>query len=484
MGAGVAGHLVRPAPTASPLQIPLLAASITIRNRSSVRMSALGKANAALAAALIFLLLSTCAAYISFSRLHRSEQWVHHTRDVQSAMAQFETFMGQAARTRTDFAYSGDLSVLPRYAERLRQVRSTVDLIQRLTIDNAAEQLNCQKLRDLSEQRIALMDGSIDMKRSGNSSLETQVGITRQIVTMSEATDALLQRMDDAEDQLLAQREARVQASATTTMAVLLTSLFLALVLFIVHHQLLTGQVRARARAETTQRTLNAKLLTLQDEERRKFARELHDSVGQHLAAMKMGISILQTKLPGDTMLQDCIKLLDDSISETRTISHLLHPPLLDEAGLNSASRWFVEGFAKRSGIEINLDIQDETERLSESIELVLFRVLQESLTNIHRHSGSTKADVSLRMLGDNAVLRIRDYGRGISPAVVNTLREDGSGGGVGLAGMTERIRETGGKLEIHSAPDGTEIVARVPIRRRPKRPDISPITQQQEVRG
>ena len=146
-------------------------------------------------------------------------------------------------------------------------------------------------------------------------------------------------------------------------------------------------------------------MLTLQDEERRKFARELHDSVGQQLVAMKMAISALQVKLPGDTSLQDCLKLLDDTISETRTISHLLHPPLLDEAGLNSASRWFVEGFGKRSGIHVNLDIHDGTDRLPEATELVLFRVLQESLTNVHRHSGAKRADVSLQTAGNDLSL-------------------------------------------------------------------------------
>ena len=192
----------------------------------------------------------------------------------------------------------------------------------------------------------------------------------------------------------------------------MITSLFLALVLFLVHHQLLMDQVAARARAETAQRALSAKLLTLQDEERRKFARELHDSVGQHLAAIKMAISILQTQNPGDHMLQDCIKMLDDSIAETRTISHLLHPPLLDEAGLNSACRWFVEGFGKRSGIDVNLDILDGAIRLPEATELVLFRVLQESLTNVHRHSGANRADVSMHTSGNEVILRVRDYGR------------------------------------------------------------------------
>jgi signal transduction histidine kinase len=241
-------------------------------------------------------------------------------------------------------------------------------------------------------------------------------------------------------------------------------------------------QVAARSRAELAQRVLSAKVLTLQDEERRKFARELHDSVGQHLAATKMAVSTLQAKLPGDTTLQDCIKLLDDSISETRTISHLLHPPLLDEAGLNSASRWFVEGFGKRSGIDVNLDIHDGASRLPEATELVLFRVLQESLTNVHRHSGAKRADVSLQTTGNQMILRVRDYGRGMPPAVVQSLREDGSGGGVGLAGMTERIREIGGRLEINSSAIGTEIVARVPVHKRPTQ-QVSP-PRMQEVKG
>jgi signal transduction histidine kinase len=192
-----------------------------------------------------------------------------------------------------------------------------------------------------------------------------------------------------------------------------------------------------------------------------------------------MAISMLQSKLPGDAILKDCEKMLDDSIGETRTISHLLHPPLLDEAGLSSASRWFVEGFGKRSGITVNLDIVDGTGRLPEATELVLFRVLQESLTNVHRHSGATQADVSLRTDGQEVILRVRDYGRGMPPAVLESFHENGSGGGVGLAGMTERIRETGGSLEIHSSASGTEIVARLPARRRPPLEKILSTTQE-----
>ena len=310
------------------------------------------------------------------------------------------------------------------------------------------------------------MSQAMELKRTGSSAPAAQAALSRQSLAIAEATDRLLQRMFDTEEKLLTERQAKASRSRGLTAQILLTSLFLALVLFILHHRLLTDQVKARSRAELAQRALSARLLTLQDEERRKFARELHDSVGQYLAATKMAMSTLQVKLPADTALQDCIKLLDDSISETRTISHLLHPPLLDEAGLNSASRWFVEGFGKRSGIDVNLDIHDGAARLPEPTELVLFRVLQESLTNVHRHSGAKRADVSLRTADSQVVLRVRDYGRGIPPSVVQSFREDGSGSGVGLAGMTERIREIGGSLEINSSAIGTEVVARVPVRK------------------
>jgi signal transduction histidine kinase len=158
----------------------------------------------------------------------------------------------------------------------------------------------------------------------------------------------------------------------------------------------------------------------------------------------------------------------------------LLHPPLLDEAGLNSASRWFVEGFGKRCGIDVKLDIVDGGGRLPQATELVLFRVLQESLTNVHRHSGAKRADVSLQMAGNQVILRVRDYGNGMPPAMMHSLCDDGSGGGVGLAGMMERIREIGGNLEINSSAIGTEIVARVPVL---KTQQVPP-PRMQEVKG
>src|SRR5580704_14211791 len=435
-------------------------------------MSSTGKANAALAAAVILLLLSSCAAYLAFSRLNASEGWVRHTRDVQSLLAQFAMTNARAGRLRAEYVDSGDASLLERQVETVGKVRNSLASIQRLTGDNEVAQANYRKLAEITEQRITLMDQAIELKRGGKSTLPAQAAITRQIVLTSEETDGILQRMYDDEEHLLTERKARVSSSSSVTIAILVASLLLALILFVVHHLLLTEQVTARGRAETGQRALSAKLLSLQDEERRKFARELHDSVGQHLAALKMAVSLLQKKLPGDATLQDCIKLLDDSISETRTISHMLHPPLLDEAGLNSASRWFVEGFGRRSGIQVDLHIEDRTPRYEDSVELVLFRALQESLTNVHRHSGAKQADVRLTTAGNHVILNVRDRGRGIPHAVLQSLQGDGTAGGVGLAGMTERVREIGGRLDISSNGDGTEIVAQVPARFR-KQPEL-----------
>jgi signal transduction histidine kinase len=289
-------------------------------------MSSVGKVHAALAAAVVFLLLSSCSAYFAFNRMDASQDWVRHTRDVQSALAQFSMATARAGRLRSEYVDSDDASLLQEQAEVVSQIRNAVAVIQRLTADNSQQQADCGRLAELKEQRIALLDQAIELKKAGKSTPAAQMVISRRSLATAGITDLLLQRMYESEERLLTERQARANRFALLTAAILLTSLFLALVLFLVHHRLLMDQVAARSRVELAQRALSAKVLTLQDEERRKFARELHDSVGQQLVAMKMAISGLQAKLPGDTSLQDCLKLLDDSISETRTISALAAP--------------------------------------------------------------------------------------------------------------------------------------------------------------
>lgn len=444
-------------------------------------MGSSSKANVALTAAIIFLLLSSCSAYFAFVRLGTSQHWVQHTREVQHALDRFSVIATRSGRLRAEYVDSGDLDLLQKQAAAVVDMRNALSQIQQLTADNVMQQAHFVQLAGVTERRISLMDQALELKKSGKSTLEAQAPIAREIISAANATEEVLQSMDEEEQRLLTERQSRERVSFNVTAGVLITSLFMALVLFLIHHQLLTEQVNERKRAEDAQRALSARLLTLQDEERRKFARELHDSVGQQLAAMKMAIATLERKLPGDSTLQDCLKLLDDSISETRTISHLLHPPLLDEAGLKSAFRWFVEGFAKRSGIKVNLQILDEGERFDDTTELVLFRSLQESLTNVHRHSGAKRADVSLSTGGEEIILNVKDDGRGIPSEILQNFKDSGAGG-VGLAGMRERVREIGGHLEIHSNSVGTEVVVRVPVRQRLSRPLIRNVEDQQVV--
>lgn len=211
-------------------------------------------------------------------------------------------------------------------------------------------------------------------------------------------------------------------------------------------------------------RHLSMRLMRLQDEERRKIARELHDGLGQFLASLAINLDRIAKQSPTSAgLVTESRAMLDQAISEMRTLSHLLHPPLLDEVGFASAATWFVEGFSKRSGIQMKLDLPSTLPRLPQSLELGLFRVLQESLTNLHRHSGSPRGDVCMHITKEILCLHIRDYGKGIPATVLERWRDSGIAG-VGLAGMKERVSEFGGKLEIMNPGDGTLVQVTVPL--------------------
>jgi PAS domain S-box-containing protein len=210
-------------------------------------------------------------------------------------------------------------------------------------------------------------------------------------------------------------------------------------------------------------RLFSVRLLRAQDEERRTIARELHDSVGQYLVHAKMSLESFVKNPDGTRALSNIVDSLDKCLTETRTISHLLHPPLLDDLGFDSAARLYVDGFSQRCGIHVNLNFPRGLKRLQSALDLVLFRVLQESLTNVHRHSQSGSVDVGVELDGDYITLAVKDHGKGMPPELLQKLKA-GAGGGVGMNGMRERTIQFGGNFKIESDEHGTMVRASLPL--------------------
>jgi signal transduction histidine kinase len=211
---------------------------------------------------------------------------------------------------------------------------------------------------------------------------------------------------------------------------------------------------------------LSSQLLLAQDEERRRISRELHDSTGQLLVALGINLVKLRSELIGpttevDAIIADTSSLVDEMSRQLRTMSYLLHPPLLDEAGLGSAVRWYTDGFAKRSEVDVTLELPSDLGRLPQELEITIFRLIQESLTNIHRHSGSKTALIRVTRNPEDVSVEIRDKGKGMATAVRS---REFSRPGVGILGMKERVRRFGGSLEFSSNHPGTTVRAKLPI--------------------
>jgi signal transduction histidine kinase len=225
-------------------------------------------------------------------------------------------------------------------------------------------------------------------------------------------------------------------------------------------------EVSVHQKTEQKLRELSLSVLRIQDEERRRVARDLHDTVGQTLTALKITLSTLENAVARSPQTTDFLAelngLADQALQEIRTTSYLLHPPLLDESGFAAAAAWYVDGFNKRSPIQVRLQLPDGI-RLPGSVEIVLFRVLQESLTNIAKHAGSATVDVLLQVEENVTSFSVRDYGKGISAERLAKMNGSGSDVGVGIAGMRERLKELGGRLEIESDSTGTLLKASIP---------------------
>jgi len=213
---------------------------------------------------------------------------------------------------------------------------------------------------------------------------------------------------------------------------------------------------------------LSGQLQKLRDEERRQIARELHDSIGQLLAALAMNLAVVQRQADsldsaGARAVSENAAMVDQISREIRTISHLLHPPLLDAAGLASALRWYVDGFSERSQIRVDLQIPEPFRRLPDEMEIAIFRMVQECLTNVHRHSGGTSAAIRVHERDHRIVVEVQDGGKGIPLEKQLELSSSGRTG-VGFRGMRERLKQLGGTLEIRSDNAGTSVTATLPL--------------------
>jgi PAS domain S-box-containing protein len=231
-------------------------------------------------------------------------------------------------------------------------------------------------------------------------------------------------------------------------------------------HCALMHDITARKEAERSVRQLSARLLHLQDEERRRIARQLHDTTAQNLAALRMNLSRISKSPVSDSAsrasIEESIALTDASIAEIRTLSYLLHPPMIEEAGLLPTLRWYAHGFEERSGIKVALELPPELDPLPLDLATTLFRIVQEGLTNVQRHSGSTVARIRLERQPQGLHLEIEDEGHGMP----RSLRDDETmlaAYGVGIAGMRERVREHGGQMHIRSHDSGTIVSVTLP---------------------
>jgi signal transduction histidine kinase len=441
--------------------------------------------------AVVILVVIAIAADLTTARYAASEDWVSHTQQVSTWLIRLRSDLASAEAARLAFVSSRDPVELPLYDQSARRIPIDLSRLHQLTSDNPYQQQRIDRLRPLIEQRLGLLGESIDLAKANAAGQQAQQQkLTLSGARLTQEMGRILQRAQSEEETLLQQREIISSQTYERERAILALAFALTIFMLAVTFWTLLMELKERQQAEEIVRRLSGRLLKVQDEERRRIARELHDSLGQLVTSLKMNLDHMLSHEPSAAvqreMMETCVDLAQQSVDETRTLSYLLHPPLLDEFGFASAAKWYIDGFVKRSRIDVKFDIAPGFERMPEEIELVLFRALQESLTNIHRHSGSSTAEIVAEKRPGQVDLRIIDYGKGIPAELLAKFRRTRGGVGVGLAGMRERIEELGGKLDIQSEEHRTVLQVSVPVpeeRQREEKPGPPP-GRAQELSG
>ncbi len=419
-------------------------------------MSSLLTARTAFVIAIGLLLACALLVYGTLVNFTESERLVVHSLQVQGLLGETESAIASAARDRLTYVFNGDVSALSQYQQAVARIAPALAELRRTTMDDPVQQANCDRLEGLANERLRLWEKSVALKKSGLPAPPGQLDMTPQGVAFADEIISVTQAMRAEESRLLQGRKVSAILQFLFVRVILVVSFIAAIWLLFWHYRLLRDELHAREQAEQAAeeaaktameaerkahtseyaaheshqaaQRLSARLLQLRDDERRKFSRELHDSIGQGLAAAKMVLSSLAVGHENERGYSECLNLLDQAIKETRTISHLLHPPGLDR-----------------------------------ELEIALFRVLQESLANIHRHSQSSSAEIRFEAQREQVTLTVQDHGTGISKEVIDRFRSSGTSG-VGLAGMRERIRELGGTFQVESSDEGTCVQVVVPL--------------------
>jgi signal transduction histidine kinase len=394
-----------------------------------------------------------------------SRDWLERTFDVKSELAELElnrTLMHEAAN-----APRANQEGATRVRSAAEAIRQSLARLKELTQDSAPQQERLEQLEPVLNQHIQQIE-TTSAGRSGGGAATLDIGNAPQDGTISR----IIGDINAEETQLLGMHQAAWDREFQRNIAVLAFAVAACLMLLFTNMHLMREDVRStRVAAEHIQesadsyRALSARIIALQDTERRRIGRELHDSVGQSLAALQMGLEQLASARREATaaLITETRELAHRTAQEVRTLSQLLHPPLLDVVGFVAAARNYAQEFARRSSIEVRVNFPENISLPSKDAELVLFRVLQESLTNVHRHAQATTVDVWLARHDHEVVLTIQDNGRGLPPGTIENF-EAGMASGVGLAGMRERLAEFGGKLHVESSHSGTIVRASIPV--------------------
>jgi signal transduction histidine kinase len=422
---------------------------------------------------LVLLGITGVIGYVTVERVKASRDLVLHTYQVRGLLKDLRADIGESHANFDLFQLARNPDEAAELELQIAEQSEIVSKLLELTRDNPTQNAHLQAFQATLRQDFQQLRSCV----AGAKCLGPEENKPDSLAEISERRRAMygmLRELELVEGSLLETRLKEWDRLFVRMVATSVGSFCLALVLLIYNLRLLLDEIEQRTKQQLIEkrntesyRMLSARILELQDMERRKIARELHDSVGQDLAALKINIGQLLRQetgvaAPSQAKVSESLELADRAIREIRTISHLLHPPLLDELGFHAAARWYAEGFAQRSGIKVQLKLAEISQRLPREIELALFRVLQESLTNVHRHSKANLVAIELECTDEDVILNVRDDGHGIPSPVLDGYHSGGAGG-IGLAGMRERLAELGGTFEVESGAKGTLIRATLP---------------------